>query len=106
MPKFYIAYHGGDKSMSPEDGAAHRAKWGDWLKGLGDAAISPANPLSNSKTVSASGVTDGGAPDDMSGFTIVRADDMDAALEIAQACPFLEIGGTLHVAQIMEMPGG
>jgi len=106
MPNFYIAYHGGSKPATQEEGAAQMAKWGAWLKGLGDAAISPANPLNNSKTVSASGVTDGGAPNEMSGFTIVSADDMDGALEIAKACPFLETGGTLHVAQIMEMPGG
>jgi len=28
----------------------------------------------------------------------------DAALRIAQACPFLEIGGSLEVSEIRKMP--
>ena len=37
--------------------------------------------------------------------TIVEADSMDAALEMARACPFLEIDGTLEVSELMAMPG-
>jgi hypothetical protein len=29
----------------------------------------------------------------MSGYTIIEANSMDAALSIAKACPFPEIGG-------------
>ncbi|MFB3052547.1 MAG: YciI family protein [Dehalococcoidia bacterium] len=39
----------------------------------------------------------------MLGFSIVKADGMDAALEMAKACPTLEIGGTIEVAEVMEM---
>jgi hypothetical protein len=38
------------------------------------------------------------------GFMMVEAADMDAAIAIAQACPFLEMG-TMRVAQTMDMPG-
>ena len=40
----------------------------------------------------------------MSGYTIIEADSMDAALSIAQACPFLEIDGSLEVSELVEMP--
>ncbi|WP_455221752.1 YciI family protein [Kaarinaea lacus] len=40
----------------------------------------------------------------MSGFSIIKADSMEAALSIAKACPFLEIGGSLEVSEMMEMP--
>jgi hypothetical protein len=40
----------------------------------------------------------------MSGYTIIQADSMDAALSIAKACPFLEIGGSLEVSELIEMP--
>ena len=39
----------------------------------------------------------------MSGFSIVKADSMDAALEMAKVCPFLDLGGTLEVARVMKM---
>ena len=41
----------------------------------------------------------------MSGFTIVEADSMEGALEMAGACPFLEVGGSLEVSELVQMPG-
>ncbi len=41
----------------------------------------------------------------MSGFTIVESDSMKSALDIAKSCPFLEIGGSLEVSELMQMPG-
>lgn len=104
MPKFYIAYHGGNPPATPEEGAAHMAKYKAWLADLGDKALEPANPLGQSKTVTSDGVTEG-APNAMSGYTVVEAEDIDAALVVAQNCPFLDTGGTLHLGQIMQMPG-
>ena len=52
MPKYVLAYHGGDKPKSPEEGAKNMAKWQAWLGGLGDAVVSPATPLSGTQTVS------------------------------------------------------
>jgi len=79
------------------------AKWKAWVGGLGDAVVNPGTPLGKSKIVSSSGVSDDGGPNAMSGFSIVKADNMDAALEMAKGCPFLELGGTLEVAEVMEM---
>jgi hypothetical protein len=39
----------------------------------------------------------------LSGFSIVKADSMDAAIEMAKACPTLDLDGTLEVAQVMKM---
>ena len=103
MSNYIIAYHGGKKPESPEEGAKHMAKWKAWVDGLGDAAVNPGTPLGKSKIVSSSGVSDDGGSNPMSGFSIVKADSMDAALEMAKECPFLEIGGTLEVAEMMEM---
>ena len=103
MSDYIIAYHGGNKPESPEEGAKHKAKWQAWVDGLGDAAVNPGTPLGKSRIVSASGVSDDGGPNPMSGYSIVKADSMDAALEMAKACPFLETGGTLEVAEVMEM---
>jgi hypothetical protein len=36
------------------------------------------------------------------GFSVVKADSMDVALEIAKGCPHLEIG-TIEVAEMREM---
>jgi hypothetical protein len=100
MPKYVIAYLGG-KQASPEARGAQMAKWKAWADGLGDRMINPGMPLGQGKTVNASGVSERG-PNHLTGFSIVFAEDMDAALDIAQRCRFLEIG-TIEVAEAMEM---
>ncbi|NNG05668.1 MAG: hypothetical protein HKM95_16420 [Inquilinus sp.] len=102
MPNYVLAYHGGKKPESKEAGAAQMERWKAWIGGLGDAVVNPGTPLGMSKTVSADGVSDGGGPNALTGFSMVAADTLEAALEMAKACPFLEVG-TIEVAQVMEM---
>src|SRR5712671_452132 len=102
MSNYIFAYHGGKKPESPEEGAKLMAKWKAWVGGLGDAMVNPGTPLGKSKTVSSGGVSDDGGSNPLMGFSIVKADSMDAALEIAKGCPHLDIG-TIEVAQAMEM---
>jgi hypothetical protein len=101
MPQYVIAYRGGTKFATPQDGAAHRAKWKAWIAGLGAAVVNPGTPLGNGKTVSQSGVSEPAA-DRLTGFSIVMAENLAAALDMARRCPFLDIG-TLEVAEVMEM---
>ena len=102
MSNYVFAYHGGKKPESPEEGTKLMVKWKAWVGGLGDAVVNPGTPLGKSKTVSSAGVSDHRGPDRLTGFSIVKADNMDAALEMAKECPFLEIG-TIEVAEVMEM---
>ncbi|MBI3675337.1 MAG: hypothetical protein HY243_01805 [Proteobacteria bacterium] len=100
MPNYVFAYHG---SKRPENPAQHMSRWKSWVKGLGAAFVNPGLPVGRSKTVSGDGVTDGGGPNPLAGFSIVKADNMDAALALAQSCPHLDIG-TIEVAEAMDMP--
>lgn len=102
MTNYVLAYHDGKEFDSPEAQASSMERWGAWLSGLGDAVVNPGTPLGMSKTVTADGVTDGGGPYPLLGYTIVQAESMESALEMAKACPFLEIG-TIVVSQAMEM---
>lgn len=102
MPDYIFAYHGGKKPESPEAGAELMARWNAWIGGLGDAMVNPGTPVGMSKTVSADGVTDDGGANPLAGFSVVNADSMEAALEIAGSCPFLEMG-TIEVAEMLKM---
>jgi YCII-related domain len=101
MSKFVIAYRGGRKFDTPQEGAAYMAKWKAWMGGLGDAIVDPGMPLGAGKLVSANGVSDRGA-DLLTGFSIINADNLDAALQMARGCPHLD-HGTIEVAEAMEM---
>ncbi len=102
MSNYAFTYYGEPKFKSPEEGAKYKAKWRAWVGSLGDALVNPGIPLGKPKTVSSGGVSDGGGPNRLTGFSIVKADSMDAALKMATRCPHLE-HGTVDVAEAMEM---
>lgn len=104
MSQYVIVYLGGDQPSDPDEGRQHFSRYMDWLSSLGEAAISPANPLKNTSTVNPDGTVSTGGNSTMSGYTIIEADSMETALEIAKACPFLDIGGSLEVSELVEMP--
>ena len=103
MPQYIITYLGGNAPSSPEAGKQQMSIYEAWLSSLGGAAISPANPLKDTRTVSPDGTVTLGGTATMSGFTIIEADSIEAALKIAKACPFLEIGGSLEVSELIQM---
>ncbi len=104
MKQFVIVYLGGNPPTSPEAASQHFDKYVAWLNALGDAVVIPTIPLKDTHTVSADGTTEQGGSSAMSGFTIVKAESLDAALGMAGSCPFLEIGGSLEVSEMMEVP--
>ena len=104
MPDFIFAYHGGRAPETPEEGAKTMAEWEKWFDGMGDAVVNPGNPVGQSKTVTATVVTDDGGANPVSGYSVVRAADMDGAIALAKGCPMVVDGsGSIEVAEIIEM---
>ena len=104
MTQFVLVYLGGNQPSNPEEANKHFSKYMEWLSSLGDSVVIPTIPLKYTNTVSSDGTIREGGSSAMSGFTIIKAESMEAALSIAQACPFLEIGGSLEVSEMMEVP--
>lgn len=103
MKQFVFVYLGGNQPSDPKEASEHVDKYMAWLSSLQDSVVVPTIPLKDTTTVSPAGTIKEGGSSAMSGFTIIKADSMAAALSIAQACPFLEIGGSLEVSELMEM---
>ena len=103
MPNYILAYHGGKMPASPEEGAEHMAKWEAWAEGLGESLLHRGTPLGQSKTVSSEGVTEGGGADPLIGYSILKAENIDAAVNKVEGSPHISYGGTMVVAQMMEM---
>ncbi|MFO7603054.1 MAG: YciI family protein [Gammaproteobacteria bacterium] len=103
MSQFVFVYLGGNQPSNPEEAGKHFEKYMQWLSSLGDAVVIPTIPLKDTNTVGSDGTVREGGSSSMSGFSIIKADSMEAALAIAQACPFLEIGGSLEVSELMQV---
>ena len=104
MARYMITYLGGDQPTDPEAGKQHFAKYQAWLTALGKAATSPMNPFKETRTVHPDGTITPGSSIAMSGYTILEVDSMEKALNITRDCPFLEIGGSIEVSELMEIP--
>ena len=105
MAQFVLVYLGGNQPSSPEEANMHFSKYMEWLSSLGDSVVIPTIPLKDTNTINPDGTIREGGSSAMSGFSIIKAESMQAALSIAQSCPFLEIGGSLEVSEMMQVPG-
>lgn len=103
MPQYIFVYLGGETPSDPEQGQKHFTKYQQWLASLGDAVVSPAIPFKDTHTVHPDSSIEPGTTSAMSGLSIIKADSMNAALKVAQSCPFLEINGTLEISEMVDM---
>ena len=85
----FVYYNGGTpEGMSKEELSGIMADWGKWFEELGAKLIDGGNPFGPGQSVSrdkTAPVAENEWPS--SGYTIVEADDMGSAVEIAKACP-------------------
>ncbi len=73
-----------------------------WMQDSGEDIVNFGTPFKGATMVSADGATRAGG---LSGYSVVKAADMAAALTIAKACPHLEMG-EVEVAELMKGMGG
>jgi hypothetical protein len=107
MADFLFIYRGGNENeanMSPEQMQQMMEKWGNWIRQAlakgwmtnpGDA-LTPEGKIVKSTKV----VTDGPfveAKEIVGGYSIVKAESLAAAAELAKGCPALLAGGNVEV---------
>jgi hypothetical protein len=104
MAKFLFVYHGGSRPATKEAQAKVMAAWGQWFGSMGKALLDGGNPVGPSSTVRSNGTVakDGGA-NPASGYSLIEAASLEAALAVAKSCPLLAAGGSVEVAQAMDM---
>jgi len=104
MTKFLLSYHGGSMPQTPEDGARVMKAWTDWMTGLGKAIVEPGNPTGGTKTIAANGsISAGGGANAVTGYSVIEAGSLDAAIALAKSCPQLASGGSVEVGELIAM---
>ncbi len=102
MAQFGLLYVGEPQFSSPEEAQAHQKVFFEWVGSLGDALVNPGMPMGPPTRVTAAGVSSEAREDRLTGITIVEAEDMEAAIEIAKSCPYVEVAA-LDVVEIFQM---
>ena len=103
MSKFLMIFHfTGERPADAAGQAAMGQAWGGWYGSIGAALVDPGGQCGPASTVQSSGSSDSSGA--VTGFAIVEAADLDAAVAVAQTNPIVaNNAGTLDVAQVIEM---
>jgi hypothetical protein len=97
MTDYVLLYSGGHMPESEEEPAAVMKAWTDWMGQVGSALKDGGNPFTPAvKSISADGSVSDMAPA-ASGYSIIQADSLDAAVEMAKGCPVLQGGAQIAV---------
>ena len=108
MAKFIFLYRGPATDMddmTEEQSKEVMAKWQAWMGGVGDALQVIGSPCGPRASVVDDG--SGGTAADMNGYTIVEADNLDAAKALTENHPFLSEGSgrfAIDVYELMPVP--
>ena len=103
MPNFLYIYHGGHVPETEDEVETAMAAWGKWMTNNGSSLVDAGNPVGMSKTVSSAGVANDGGSNPVMGYTIVSAPDIEAACRMAASNPSVAEGGSVEVAEIIEI---
>lgn len=104
MAKYLFVYHGGSSPETEEEYKEVMDAWGSWFGSMGAAVVDGGNPVGKSSTVHSDGsVTADGGPNPASGYSLIEAENDDDAIAKARACPILNAGGSVEVAEAVDM---
>lgn len=102
MGKFVYVYTGGAMAETPEAQEAVMQAWVGWFGTLGAAVADGGNPFGASATVGPDGPA-GASGAGLGGYSIITADSLEQAAELAAGCPVLAGGGTVEVYEALPM---
>ena len=106
MANYLLLYSGGSMPETEEEQAAVMSAWTEWFTSLGAAVKDPGNPFTPgaAKTITGDGnVRDGGVAPTGSGYSVISADSLDAAVDLAKGCPVLMGGAEVSVYETFDV---
>jgi hypothetical protein len=106
MAKYLFVYHshGAKPPTDPAEQKKQMDAWGGWFGAMGGAVIDGGNPVGKSSTVKSDGsLAEGGGANPVSGYSLIEAASLADAHAKAKGCPLLKSGGSIEIAQAMDM---
>jgi hypothetical protein len=103
MAKYLLLYEGGSMPETDAERDTVMKAWESWLGSLGGAVVDAGNPFTPaSKRIKADGsISDGAGP--ATGYSVIEADSLAAATDLAKGCPVLAGGASVGVYETFEV---
>jgi hypothetical protein len=102
MAKYLFVYYGGMVATTPAARQKSMAAWVKWFEKMGKAVVEMGAPTMPGKMVRKSGAR-AIRKEPVTGYSIIKADDLAAAVEIAKGCPSIPEGGSVAVYETFAM---
>jgi hypothetical protein len=105
MTDYLLLYSGGSMPETEADQAIVMGAWDAWSQALGDAVVDLGNPFTPAaKSIASDGtVSDGPVGSMASGYTVIKADSIDEAVEMSRGCPVLQGGAQITVYETFSI---
>lgn len=102
--------HGNMPEVTPDEARAETKRWMDWIGGIAaqNKLVDRGNRLDSSgKVLKGGGVVTNGPfieiKESIGGYTLVKAESYDEAVELAKGCPILTAGGNVEIREISKL---
>jgi hypothetical protein len=96
MSKFLFAYRA---PQNYRRGSADTvAAWNGWFESMGANVVDIGNPVVERSTLGSCA-----ADSVLGGYSLITAEDLAAAVELAKGCPFLQQGGGIEVGELAQL---
>ena len=96
MARFVITYHAGDVPQGPESIAQARRAFAQWAAKTGVALADVGAPIRSATTLSSNGIHDGAPAGPFMGWSVIEAEDGNAAARLLGDHPFISRGGMVQ----------
>ena len=105
MANYLLSFRGGAASSDPDEQAAVMGKWNQWYAELGDAIDDEGDAVGAHATIQADGSVAHAADEAaaITGYAVIEADSLDAAIELARSNPIFATGGWIEVGELLGL---
>jgi YCII-related domain len=98
MADFVLTYRAPeDYTFGTADGIT---AWSYWFESMGEQLVDIGRPVAESSRVGDCGRD----VRRLGGFSIIEAEDLEAAVAVAKGCPFVGSGGGVEVGMLADLP--
>ncbi|MCL2417890.1 MAG: YciI family protein [Conexibacteraceae bacterium] len=97
MPQYVFSYHRSDEVVTGDPEVA--AEWMQWFGSIQSHVVEMGAPVGETRRL-------GNVDSDqiIGGYSIISADSLDHAAELAAGCPVLKAGQGLEIGELVEVP--
>ena len=102
MATYLFTYHGGDM---PSEAEAEQVTqdWISWFSSIGEGVVDGGNPVGRAASIAPDGTVNNALTNWVGGYSVIKADSFEQAVEWAQSCPQLKSGGSVEVGETFDV---